>query len=92
MTLLDITALFSKYSRSELRAEASSEMFSAMMSRAPASAAALSATSFAASTNFCASASQSAEVSRLSIMNTASGSSPRSLAIVAFVLRFGLNG
>lgn len=61
-----------------------------MMSRAPASAASASGTSFSAETNSAAFAEHSEDW--LLKMKSASGSSPLSRATVARVLRFGLNG
>ena len=61
-----------------------------MMSRAPASAASVSGTSFSAETNSAAFAEHSEDW--LLKMKSASGSSPLSRATVARVLRFGLNG
>lgn len=61
-----------------------------MMSRAPASAAATSATSFSAETNSAALSEHAADW--FSKMKFASGSSPFSLAMMARVLRLGLNG
>jgi hypothetical protein len=78
-------------SRTSLRTSAVSAMRSAQMSRAPASAAATSGTSFAGSTSPDASASGFAEPSCAHIAS-ASGSRPRSFAMVALVRRFGLKG
>ena len=89
ITLEDITDSLSKYSRMAERAEASSEILSAMMSRAPARAAEASGTSLSAFANFEASASQSPASSN---MKSASGSRPRSFAIEARVRRLGLKG
>jgi hypothetical protein len=61
-----------------------------MMSRAPASASAAVGTSFSASTNFAASSAGSAFW--FSSSQSASGVSPRSMALVARVWRFGRKG
>ena len=86
-----MTDSFWNTSRTWARTRTRSASVSATMSRAPASAAFTSGTSFARSTNAAASASGSPDSPCARIL-FASASSPRSRAIMARVRRFGLYG
>ncbi len=81
-----------QYSRIALRTEASSEIRSAIMSRAPLMASSAVSTPFSSSMNSKASASGSPLLLSCSKITSANGSRPFSFATVALVRRFCLYG